>query len=253
MKALIGLMMALALVGCGKSSSNNGTASPVSPYGYGYGPTLIPSCIPGDPLCVQTIPPQTTRIGFYAQSANMSGYYLNNGSTFNVGGSGLKAMLKEAMGVCDRDYANYGLSDCNAWVNGYHDLVFMMDGSTSNQVRVMMRSYPQVSQFGYYTASLPSISQFFSTMLGFPQYNYQGFFNPMILNGTIWPINNSQGFEIRANGPTGSQGYNRLLQLQVTSGKVEDERFTFILHYNGAQVATGTMVRCQSLTCGLPL
>lgn len=250
MKALIGLMLAFALVGCGNSSSNNGTASPVSPYGYGYGPTLLPPC--SGVGCVPYAVPQTTRIGFYAQTANMTGYYLNNGSTFNIGGAGLKEMLKEAMGVCDRDYANYGFTDCNAWVNGYHDLVFMMDGSTSNQVRLMMRSYPQVNPSFYYGASLPSVSQFFSTMLGFPQYNYQGFFNPMILNATIWPINDSKGFEIRANGPTGSYGYNRLLQLQVTQGKVEDERFSFILYYNAHQVATGTMVRCQSLTCGLP-
>lgn len=75
----------------------------------------------------------------------------------------------------------------------------------------------------------------------------------MILNGTIWPVNDSQGFEIRSNGPTASVGYNQVLQLQVGNGKVEDERFSFQLYWNGKVAATGTMVRCRSLTCGLPL
>ncbi len=250
MKALIGLILAFALVGCGNSSSNNGTASPVPAYGLPLPTGIIPQCIGAN--CTYGIP-QSTRIGFYAQSANLGGMFLNNGSTFNAVSTGMKGILKDAMGVCDRNTYDYGVASCQQWINGLHDLVFMMDGSTANSVRIMLRSYPQQNPFYVYGASFPSASQFFSTLFGYPQYNYQGLFNPLILTGTIWPINNSQGFEIRANGPTGSTGYNQMLQLQVTQGKVEDERFTFVLHWNGHQAASGTLVRCQSLTCGLPL
>lgn len=249
MRILFSLLPAILAVGCGSSSSNN--ALPPAPiYGPALGTGLIPQCVGAQ--CSYGVP-QSTRIGFYAQTNNFqSSIYVNNGSTFTPVSGGMKGIVKDAMGVCDRNYADYGLSNCNSWINGYHDLVFMMDGSSSNSVRIMLRSYPQQSAFYSYAASFPSASQFFGGLLGFPQFNYQGVFNPLILTGTIWPINDSKGFEIRANGPTGSYGYNQLMQLQVAQGKVEDERFTFSLQWNGHQAASGTLVRCQTLTCGLP-
>lgn len=237
--ATSGLMF---LTGCGSSSSSGGV--PVPPAVGVY-----PPCINGT-NCTYQLPQNSIR-GFYAQSANFqSGWFLNNGSVLQPT-SAVTTILEDAMGVCNRGHYNGGLADCNSWVNGYYDLVFTVNPTNPNQVTLVFRSYPVVNQ-SWYTYNLPSPQAFFTSLLGWPiAQNPQGTFNPMILNATIHPVNNSQGFEIRSYGPQVSAGYNKLLQLQVGVGKIEDQRFNFELFWNGAKIAVGTMARCQSATCGL--
>ncbi len=237
------LLMATVL-GCAKSNDNNGG-------GAGGGPAAAnpptQTCAPNVPC--GGLPP--SNIGFYAESANMKSNYNTNNSIFNPGAN-YNTFLKQALGVCDREQYTGGLASCNAWLNGYHDLVFMMDNVNSNQVRLVVRSYPQSQGGSYYSYQLPDWKQFLIGLVGFPvAQNPSGFFNPMILNATIYPINASQGFEIRAYGPQVSYGYNKLLQLQIASGKVQDTQFNFTLNWNGQPVASGTMVRCQTQNCGL--
>lgn len=238
--ALTTLLMATAL-GCAKSNDNGGgPGAPAGPAPY--------TCAPNTPCT--GLPP--SNIGFYAESQNMKGYYNYNNSILTPTNA-YRTFLKEAMGVCDREQYTGGLADCNSWINGYHDLVLMMDNTASNTVRVVVRSYPN-TQYGnaYYSYQLPRWDQFLLGLVGFPiAQNPSGFFNPLILNGTIYPINASQGFEVRAYGPQISYGYNKLLQLQIGQGKVQDTQFGFVLSWNGQQVATGTMVRCQTQNCGL--
>lgn len=236
--ALVMTLGLLFLAGCGSSSS--GGSAGVPPGGYN-------PCVAG--YCIQNYQNITT--GYYAQSPNFpTGTYQNNNSVMNVSGS-VTSLLAEAMGVCNRGYYNGGLADCNTWLNGYYDLVFMVDPANKDKVTVIFRAYPMVGQ-SYYTYNLPSPQQFFGSLIGLPlPQNPQGVFNPMILNSTINPVNNSQGFEIRSYGPQVSAGYNKLLQLQVASGKIQDERFAFNLFWNGSQIASGTLVKCQSPTCGL--
>ena len=76
----------------------------------------------------------------------------------------------------------------------------------------------------------------------------------MVLDMTIWPINNSQGFELRGYAPAGAyyQGGNNLLfQFQVANGKLEYQAWDFTLAYNGEVAATGRMVRCPTQNCGV--
>jgi hypothetical protein len=192
-----------------------------------------------------------TQIGFYAQTSNFqSPNYYNNGSTLVVGAA-WQDMLRDAMGVCDRNHSDGGTAACANWLSGYHDLVFQVDSSTASNVRLTVRSYPATNTYYSYYYSLPSASQFFAGLFGISWSNPAGVFDPMILNATIWPVAANQGFEIRANGPQLSYGSNKLLQLQVAYGKIEDSSFAYKLYWNGGLAASGTMVRCQSLTCGL--
>lgn len=232
------------LTACGGGSGPS-VANPVA--------TQNTTCVYINGVCTTQNAYQTsyanTNIGFSAQTSNLSGYGIPTVGNLQIQ-SGFKTMLKEAMGVCDTGYSSGGLAGCDAWYNGQHEISFQLNSSTSSGVRMMIRSMPQYNAYYNYYYNLPSATDFFLGMLGFPVIgSYQGFFNPMILNGTIWPINNNAGFEIRANGPTVSMAWNKLLQLQVVNGKVEDGSFSFKLYYNGYLAATGTMARCQALTC----
>lgn len=231
----------LLLTGCGSSSSGGGS-NPSPPI------TSYPPCMGTN--CVYSVPQNATK-GFYAQSANFpSGIFVNNGSSLQASGP-VTNILEQAMGVCNRGAYNGGLADCNSWVSGYYDLVFMVNQRNPNQVTVVFRAYPVVQQ-NWYTYNLPSLENFFLGLIGFPvPQNPQGTFNPLILTGTINPVNNSQGFEIRAYGPQVSSGYNKLIQIQVAVGKTEDQNFNFEMFWNGDSIATGKMVRCLSATCGL--
>lgn len=232
----------MMLTACG-SSNSNGTPPPPPP-------AVVPPQPPcNGNNCVYQAP--NAMKGFYAQSANFPSNFMNNGSSLQVSGN-VTSILEQAMGVCNRGAYNGGLADCQTWVGGIYDLVFLVNPQNTNQVSVIFRAYPQVNQQGWYTYQLPTAQNFFLSLLGWPvAQNPAGTFNPMILQSTINPVNNSQGFEIRSYGPQVSAGYNKLLQLQVANGKIEDQSFNFQLFWNGAQIATGTLVKCQSPTCGL--
>ncbi|GIL17652.1 MAG: hypothetical protein BroJett040_14030 [Oligoflexia bacterium] len=231
--SVFAVVAAMSLTACNQNKSS------------GPAPVLAPALVP------YSVPPGT-KIGFYAQTTNFNPYgYSNVGGSLSVQ-SGWTNMLKEAMGVCNREYSTGGYANCSSWMNGWHDIVFMMDGSAASSVQMIIRSMPYISNYYNYYYQFPKFEDLALSLLGFPVgSNPQGFFNPMILNSTIWPVNNSQGFEIRSYGPSMSQAYNKHIQLQVAQGKVEDGQFNFQLYYNGALAASGTMVRCQTQNCGL--
>lgn len=202
-----------------------------------------------------------SRIGFYAQTQNFANYtgLGSGGSTMNLG-SGFTTMLRDAMGVCDRQSqiggSNCGQAACSSWQRGYHDIVILVDGSNSNQAKLVIRSYPYVDPYVNYTCSFPSAQQFFGALLGINLGNMSGIYDPLVLTTTIWPANNNQGFELRANGPTQSYAWSRLFQLQVLNGKIEDPTINYVLYMDGGQgqmvnVASGTMIRCSTQNCGV--
>lgn len=206
---------------------------------------------------IAPIAPSSTNVGFYSQTQNfVVNNYLNNNSQFSAQ-SGISAVLKEAMGTCDRNHSNGGLASCSTWARGEFDLVLWVpQGATSNQVRVILRALPgsQLNDFGSYSYSFPRFSEFIGcSLLGIciNTGNSAGIFNPMVLDGNIWPINNNQGFEVRFYGPRLSQAYNKTFQLQVNSGKLEDGAWNYRLLYNNTEAASGTAIRCQSQHCGM--
>ncbi len=232
------LGFSVALTGCGSGGGSGGAGAPP--------PVVTPG--PG-------ILPASSQIGFYAQSSNfyMPGY-INAGSTFQAQ-QGMHSLLKEAMGTCDREQTSGGLASCQTWISGAHDMVLWADGgSTVNQVTIVIRSAPanQMGGAGWYSYSLPDFeSAIIGLFTGWFPGNTSGIFNPLVLKATIWPVNNSQGFEARAYGPQMSYAWNKLLQLQVSQGKLEDPSWSYQLVFNGAVAANGTAVRCQSQYCGM--
>lgn len=197
------------------------------------------------------------RIGFYALSQNYPAF--NGGSSMNLG-PGMLNILRDAMGTCDRQSqvggANGGLSGCGSWTSGYHDIIIMFDSIQSNHAKLVMHSYPYIDPYYAYYYSLPSLDQFFAGLLGIWSGNPAGLYNPLVLDVTVWPINNNQGFELRAYGPTGSYAWKRLIQFQVTNGHIEDPMINYTMYIdNGKQqmatVASGTMARCHTQNCGV--
>lgn len=247
---LIVATCASLIVACGKqsNSSNDIVSCPAgnvnTPDGKGCVPvTITPTGIPAG-----------TKIGFFAQSANFP-YYNANGSQMNFG-SGMRTLLKSAMSVCDRENLSGGLADCGSWLGGYHDIIMQFDGSVANQAKLMIRSAPQTNAYWNYAYSLPNFEQFMLGLFGFYTGNMTAVNNPMKLTTTLWPINANQGFELRATGPSSSYAWWRLLQLQVMNGKIEDPSVQFKLFIDGGnqqmeEVMSGTMVRCQTLNCGV--
>lgn len=244
------------LVACSKA--NNDTPPPVNVCsGLNCTP---PPCVGSDCLSLG----YGTRIGFYAQtpSYTYNNVQLPNESTYTLG-SGLQTLLKKAMGVCDREHITGGLANCQSYRTGnaWHDLVFMMDGALSNEVRVIFRSSPNVNYVcnpyggcapNWYTYQLPSLKEFFGGLIGIPVGNMQGVFNPMVLRMTIHPVNDSKGFELRGYGPSGSAASNFLIQIIVRNGQVEDQTVNFEAYINSESIGSGTFVKCKTETCGLP-
>jgi len=233
--SLLAILALMVITSCGNSRRGGGS-SPLPPSGAVFLPA-------------------GSHVAFYAQTSNLVlPGFSNNGSTLTVG-PGMAGLLRDAMGVCDREHSSGGLASCSSWLSGAYDLVLLADGGAqSNSVKLIMRAIPgsQLNHFGWYSYSLPSFRQFLLGILGFPVWsNPQGIFNPLVLTATIWPINNSQGFEVRAYGPRVSRAWNQLFQLQVAQGKLEDAQWNYILSFNGATAAQGRSVRCQSQNCGL--
>jgi hypothetical protein len=256
----LGFAITSGIIACSKSSNTSGPAPASCPPGYAVGPdgasciliTVVPGGIPGG-----------TKIGFFAQSSNMNGVFPNGTSSVFTQGAGYINILRDAMGVCDRQKVfggyNSGLAGCSVWQAGYHDIVIQMDGSSANQVKMIIRASPNVNPFYQYSASIPSFSQAIGCLLGFCVGNNSGVYNPLVLDMTIWNINNNQGFELRpvtSGGPTGSYAWNKPMQLQVLNGKIEDPALNFRLliddgHQNMAEAISGTMLRCTTQNCGI--
>lgn len=243
---------AMLMVACG-SSSNNGQQE-----------------VPAVPVTALTIPPGV-QFGFFAQNNKMNTVYNSGGSVYTIR-SGMKTILKYAMGVCDRNASDGGLANCQSWMsNAFHDIMIFANGSQANTVKLVIRAMPQICN-GYncnwYSFSLPSFNQFFLSLFGFNTFNNAGAYNPMILDMTINPIcvnangikcedqdsTYSTGFELRGYAPEGAtyhMGRNLLFQLQVPVGKLEDQSWDFNLYYNAQHAASGRMVRCQQPNCGV--
>lgn len=233
------------LTACGSNNSATNTTPP---------PAVV-APLPTGPIYGQGPIPPGTKLGFYAQNPNMNQYYPNNQSTYNVENDGMARMLKFAMGACDRNTYDGGLSACSSWTGGYHDMVIFMDGAQTNMAKVVFRSYPKINCNAYgcgaYYYSLPSLTDFFLATIGLNPTNQSGIFNPMVLDMTIWPINNNQGFELRANGPQGSRTKYVLIQIRVENGRVENGYLDFTATYNGYNFGSGRFIRCTKENCGL--
>ena len=234
---LAGMLAACGSSGGGSGSGTSGINVPYIPsncvgsncsYGYGYGGIL-----------------------FGAQTAANYG----NGYSYGIGslsiGSGYTTMLQDAMGTCNRNLiyggSNGGNTACSAFANGINSISFSMNDTSGTNTILSVASYP--TNTGYYY-NLPSASGFLYSLLGFGTFQSQAaLYNPMNLQAALYSVNANGGFEIRASGPAGSYGYNKLLQLIVSSGSLTSSQVSFNLYYNSVLAASGSMVSCSGGIC----
>jgi hypothetical protein len=220
----------------------------------GGGGEVLPTPVPVNPNLVFG----GGKVAFFAQNSKMDRLYQNIGSSYTLH-SGMYSVLKTAMRTCDRGNSNGGTASCQSWLNGFNDIMIFANGSQASSVQMVIRTMPDTScQNPYYCStywySLPSFKQFILGMFGFNAFNNSNVYNPMVLNMSIWPINNSKGFEMRGNAPGQDLYYNSgglLFQFQVPEGKLEDVAWNFRLIFNGATAASGRMVRCPQPNCGV--
>jgi hypothetical protein len=164
------------------------------------------------------------------------------------------------MGVCDRRFyfggTDAGLANCSSWSSGLNDIVFIADGNTSSGVKIIVRSYPlSGSSNSWYYASLPNLKDFLAGVIGIGNFhNYQGMYNPLVLDGSLWPWNEDRGFKMQTHAPSGSYANGAAgpaIEFEVSQGKIEDASFNFVLKYNYETVLSGRMIRCSKVNCGL--
>lgn len=155
-----------------------------------------------------------------------SGISTVTGDMTIVNSDAYKVFLKEAMGVCDRTVIGLdgGLSNCDNWVSGSFQIALSIDANLKPSVS--FTAQPGASFFGTYVA------------LGIDGGGAA--FNPLVLsqNNTFSLINNSQGFEIRAQGTYWNGGGLRLIQIQVLQGTLNDGYFAYDIYYPYNNVAT---------------
>lgn len=215
---VLGIMATTWLVGCSNGGGNS--SSFLNCNGA--------VCIDGNGNIVSTTGGVTSSvIQFYDYKFYFSldsGAYSPNipGSLTIVNSGAYKQFLKSAMAVCDISSISWGGASCDTWLQGSLQVSFSIDSSM--QPRIDFRAVPGQSFFygnlGFYTGGL--------TM------------NPLKLYGntTYSLINNSQGFELRANGSALNGGGLNLIQIQVVKGTLSDSSFDYKLIYPYGGVAT---------------
>ncbi len=248
--ALVLLGGAWVFTGCSKSSSGDtGTAAPTNcPSGYVATPSGCIASSGSTPIVSRL----SSTIGFYAQTNNA--YVLSstiNQSTFSVN-SNYKNLLRDAMGVCDRNHIDWGATDCSAWLNGLQDLVIQFSTLGASTATATFRSYPYQSAYYNYYLSTVSPKEFLLGLIGFPVGNNTGIFNPMVLEMKVWPTNDSKGFALWGQLPSWSYAWNKMIKITVNEGKIENSILNFTLSMEETQIGSGTFVRCVTDGCGVP-
>lgn len=237
-------LIASLVTACAKSGDGGGTV--------GGDGTPLPGVTP------VTFPGAGSRIGFFAQNQKMTDYNRNSqGTSYQIANTtNATTLLRNIMGVCDRNHSDGGGRACPSWLSGYQDIVLFADGAQTSSVKLIFRAYPNDPSYYF---SLPSFKQFFQGLLGFNTTNMSAMYNPMVLDTTsINPINKNLGFEVRANAPKGATfqgGVNNLIHFSVEQGKLEDAGWDFKVFLNNDPINqliyTGHAARCQTQDCSI--
>lgn len=141
----------------------------------------------------------------------------------NIVGNGFGNFIQNAMGVCGPYTAN---PDCSPWVSGALDIVMLADNTQANQATVVFRLKPRGAGPMFPPRVMP-------------------------LNFTLSVTNNYQGFEARAYGEYLTPSSRSLIQIQVATGKLQDNFFDYRIAYRGEIIMNGRFQKCSSADCGL--
>jgi hypothetical protein len=246
----LSVLALVGLIACGKSEEkkNDVATVPIQPN-CAAGTSLV--YVNGYPMCQSPTGGYTTPI---YQNPIVNGYNYSSDTycyrDIQITNSTVaKKFLKEALGVCDQNHSTGGTADCQAWANGHFKVNMSTDGN--QQMVTTIYAYPQQTGYWY---SLPSFSDFFWGMLGFPVYNVNSYAtrNPLSIPMQKFSVNNSLGFEGRGNGDFYTLANRSLIQIQIPQGKPGDTHFTYYVGYAGEIFMTGTLVNSAtySFYCG---
>ncbi|MGZ3725735.1 MAG: hypothetical protein ACXWQQ_08035 [Pseudobdellovibrio sp.] len=246
------------IVNCSPNKSSTGsvgtaTAQSACPAGYSY---VNGQCYYGTS---STSANYNYSLGFYADN------HTNYGSSIQITNVALmKQLFKLGMGVCDLASNNYGLANCDAYIQGQLDIVvqfpadFNVTTSTSESALVTIFAYPAYNAYYNYQASFGSWWQVLGGIAGIyiPDTNYYSgaYRNPLQIQMQASPINSNQGFSATGYGDAWT-GFNQtLVTVEVTSGNPGNSStsyFNYNLKIGGQTAATGRMIRCQTMNCGI--
>lgn len=175
----------------------------------------------------------------------------------------MKQLFKLGMGVCDRGTNNYGAANCDYYVQGQTDVViqFPNDGATApSSALVTIFAYPKYNNYFNYQASTgPWWATLGNAILGgnyIPDINYYSgaYRNPLQIQMTVSPTNNSAGFQASGYGDAWTGYSQTLVTIEVLNGNpnsTSTNTLNYSLKIGGSTVATGRMARCQTLNCGI--
>lgn len=247
------------LVNCSNKSSNSaGTANAYTngacPAGYYYSNG---QCYGGNGA---TNPFYNYSLGFYADNYSSVGSYFQVTNTT----SGIKAMkdlLKYGMGVCDLASNNYGLANCDAYIQGWFDVIIQLpsdfnvsNGGTASAL-VTIAARPQQNPYYNYQASFGSWWQVAGALFGvyIPDTNYYSgaYRNPLQIQAGVSPINNNAGFSINGYGDAWTGYANTIVTVEVENGNQSSNYVDFKLKVGGQEAARGRMAKCQTPNCGI--
>lgn len=246
--AIVGLAITLmvSVVGCSKKTDDSAV-----PMGYGIAANCVNAlCTTSSSISYVALSPQaqTALINYNNQYAGYDTSYWFRRSTLTP--ANYTNLLRDAMGVCNREYYNGGDANCSYWSNAAHVMTLSATDPAATTVNLNFWSTPYSNSSYNYSYQFPQLKYMLFGLFGIPiPTNPQAYYNPMPLQTNLWPINNSQGFEIRAYGPSDSKAQNQLLQFQVATGHIGDPSFSFVVYLNAVKISSGTMVLCQSPDC----
>lgn len=189
--------------------------------------------------------------GVSADTGYLAENFRNNNLQIGDGGA-FKNFVQKALGVCGRAHLNYGIYDCDAWTGGFFQVYLQTSASQGNNYKLTFRAFPNQQMGGglQIHGQLPSLGDFFAGLVGFPVIHGAGMMrNPLELIGTASVISNYQGFEVRTYGAMDTMANRSLIQLQVPSGRLMDAQLAFKLFFEGAPLASGTLLRCLNSSC----
>ncbi len=232
------LAAALMLVACNRNSSDNTAGIPP-----GYNPNAN-GCTAGtyyqNGYCYAA---NGTQLGAYNGINFITDNYQRRNFTIKSS-SAYTNFLKKAMGVCDRTETTSGFYSCSSWTSGYAQVVLQTQSGASNHLYATFSAYPYSNNYYSWGMQLPSLTDFFLGLVGFPITDYgSAIKNPLSIDAVISVINKSQGFEARGYGDLYTHANTSLIQIVIPVGKLEDAQFDYQLAFEGVVFATGKFVR----------
>jgi hypothetical protein len=193
-------------------------------------------------------------LGFWAD--NYSGYTSLQITNVNL----MKQLYKLGMGVCDLASNNYGLANCDAYIQGQTDIILQFPsnfsvstgGTTAALVTVFAR--PAYNPYFNYQASgswWSVVGSVFGVYIPDTKYYSGAYRNPLQIQTNVSSINNNSGFSVSGYGDAWT-GYNQtLITIDVANGNENSSYADFILKIGGQEAARGRMSKCQTINCGI--